>query len=225
MATSGTRTFSLDVALAIEDAYELAGLELRTGYDAVTARRSLNVMFADWSNRGVQLWEVVEVSQTLTEGDSSYDLNAYDIDILDAIIRRTVNGIQTDFQISRIDRNEYFNIPNKTTKARPTQFYVERTVTPKVYLWPAPENSTDQFISYRWQRIQDASASVNDLDVPSRFLPCLTMGLAFYLAVKKNPDKVALLQPMYEQALQNALRFDEDRTSVHLIPSVSSVFT
>ena len=225
MATSGTRTFSLDVALAIEDAYELAGLELRTGYDAVTARRSLNLMFADWSNRGVQLWEVVEVSQTLTEGDSSYDLNTYDIDILDAIIRRTVNGVQTDFQISRIDRNEYFNIPNKTTKARPTQFYVERTVTPKVYLWPAPENSTDQFISYRWQRIQDASASVNDLDVPSRFLPCLTMGLAFYLAVKKNPDKVALLQPMYEQALQNALRFDEDRTSVHLIPSVSSVFT
>ena len=192
MATSGTRTFSLDVALAMEDAYELAGLELRTGYDAVTARRSLNLMFADWSNRGVQLWEVAEVSQTLTEGDPTYDLNAYDIDILDAVIRRDVNNIQTDF---------------------------------KVYLWPSPENSTDTFVSYRWQRIQDASASVNDLDVPSRFLPCLTMGLAFYLAVKKNPDKVPLLQPMYEQSLQNALRFDEDRTSVHLIPSVSSVFT
>ena len=225
MATSGTRTFSLDVALAIEDAYELAGLELRTGYDAVTARRSLNLMFADWSNRGVQLWEVAEVSQTLTEGAPTYDLNAYDIDILDAVIRRDVNNIQTDFQISRIDRNEYFNVPNKDTKARPTQFYVERTTTPKVYLWPSPENSTDTFVSYRWQRIQDASASVNDLDVPSRFLPCLTMGLAFYLAVKKNPDKVPLLQPMYEQSLQNALRFDEDRTSVHLIPSVSSVFT
>ena len=96
MATSGTRTFSLDVALAMEDAYELAGLELRTGYDAITARRSLNLMFADWANRGVQLWEVAEVSQTLTEGTSSYDLNTYDIDILDAVIRRTTNGIQTD---------------------------------------------------------------------------------------------------------------------------------
>jgi len=224
MATSGTRTFSLDVALAIEDAYELAGLELRTGYDAVTARRSLNLMFADWANRGVQLWEVAQVSKDLTEGDSSFDLNTYDIDILDAVIRRTVNGIQTDYQISRIDRNEYLTIPTKSTKGRPTQFYVERTITPKIYLWPSPENSTDKFVSYRWQRIQDASASVDDLDVPSRFLPCLTMGLAFYLAVKKNPDKVALLQPMYEQSLVNALRFDEDRTSVHLIPKVSSVF-
>jgi len=224
MATSGTRTFSLDVALAIEDAYELAGLELRTGYDAVTARRSLNLMFADWANRGVQLWEVAQVSKDLTEGDSSFDLNTYDIDILDAVIRRTVNGIQTDYQISRIDRNEYLTIPTKSTKGRPTQFYVERTITPKIYLWPSPENSTDKFVSYRWQRIQDASASVDDLDVPSRFLPCLTMGLAFYLAVKKNPDKVALLQPMYEHSLVNALRFDEDRTSVHLIPKVSSVF-
>ena len=218
MATSGTRTFSLDVALAIEDAYELAGLELRTGYDAVTARRSLNLMFADWSNRGVQLWEVVEVSQTLTEGDSSYDLNAYDIDILDAIIRRTVNGIQTDFQISRIDRNEYFNIPNKTTKARPTQFYVERTVTPKVYLWPAPENSTDQFISYRWQRIQDASASVNDLDVPSRFLPCLTMGLAFYLAQKFKPELSQQMKLYYEDELQRALAEDGSSSSSYITP-------
>tara|TARA_R110000796_G_scaffold248144_1_gene374627 strand:- start:1758 stop:2435 length:678 start_codon:yes stop_codon:yes gene_type:complete len=225
VATSGTRSFSLDVALAIEDAYELAGLELRTGYDAVTARRSLNLMFADWSNRGVQLWEVAEVSQTLTEGTSSYDLNSYDIDILDAVIRRTTSGVQTDYQISRVDRNEYFNIPNKETKARPTQFYLERSVTPKVYLWPSPENSTDIFLSYRWQRIQDATASVNDIDVPSRFIPCLTMGLAFYLAVKKNPDKAAMLQPLYEQSLVSALRFDEDRTSVHLIPKVSSVFT
>ena len=225
MATSGTRSFSLDVALAIEDAYELAGLELRTGYDAVTARRSLNLMFADWANKGIQLWEVAEVSQTLTEGTSSYDLNSYDIDILDAVIRRTTSGVQTDYQISRVDRNEYFNIPNKETKARPTQFYLERSVTPKVYLWPSPENSTDIFLSYRWQRIQDATASVNDIDVPSRFIPCLTMGLAFYLAVKKNPDKVAMLQPLYEQSLVSALRFDEDRTSVHLIPKVSSVFT
>ena len=218
MATSGTRSFSLNAATAIEEAYELAGLEYRTGYDGVTARRSMNIMFADWSNRGIQLWEVEQVSLDLVEGTSSYDLNAYDIDILDAVIRRTVNSEQTDFQIDRIDRNEYLSIPNKNTKARVTQFYVERTTTPKLYVWPSPENSTDKFISYRWKRIQDISAAVNDIDIPSRFMPCLVSGLAFYICLKKNPERVPLIQPLYEQNLLNALRYDEDRSSVHLVP-------
>ncbi len=104
MATSGTRTFSLNAADAIEEAYELAGLEYRTGYDGVTARRSMNIMFADWSNRGIQIWEVEQVSLDLVEGQTTYDLNQFDIDILDAVIRRTTNGIQTDFQLDRIDR-------------------------------------------------------------------------------------------------------------------------
>tara|TARA_R110002020_G_C16269253_1_gene770990 strand:- start:1075 stop:1743 length:669 start_codon:yes stop_codon:yes gene_type:complete len=217
MATSGTRTFSLDVADAIEEAYELAGLEYRTGYDGVTARRSMNIMFADWSNRGVQIWEVEQVSLDLVQGTTSYDLNAFDIDIMDAVIRRTTNGIQTDFQINRIDRGTYLDIPNKETQARVTQYYVERTVTPKVFVWPAPENSTDKLISYRWKRIQDATASVNDIDIPSRFLACLVSGLAFNLALKKNPEKAQLLQPIYEQNLLNALRYDTD-SSLTLVP-------
>jgi hypothetical protein len=223
MATSGTRSFNLKAATAIEEAYELAGLEYRTGYDGVTARRSMNIMFADWSNRGVQLWEVESVSLTLTEGQTSYTLNEYDIDILDAVIRRTVNSQQTDFQIDRIDRNEYLNIPNKTTKARCTQYYVERTTTPTLYVWPAPENSTDVFVSYRWKRIQDITASVNDTDIPSRFMPCLVSGLAFYLAMKKNPQKAQILEALYEKNLVNAMRFDEDRSSVHLVPQRSYV--
>ena len=185
MATSGTRDFSLNAATAIEEAFELAGLEYRTGYDGVTARRSMNIMFADWSNRGIQLWEVEQVSLTLTQGQVAYDLNEYDIDILDAIIRRTINSQQTDFQIDRIDRNEYLNIPNKNTQARCTQYYVERTITPKLYVWPAPENSTDVLVSSRWKRIQDISAAVNDVDIPSRFMPCLVSGLAFYIALKR----------------------------------------
>jgi len=208
MATSGTRTFTLTAADAIEEAYELAGLEYRTGYDGVTARRSMNIMFADWSNRGVQLWEVEQVSLDLVQGTTSYSLNQYDIDILDAVIRRTVNSTQTDFQIDRIERGEYLDIPNKNTQARPTQYYLERTVTPKLFVWPAPENSTDKFVSYRWKRIQDISGSVDDVDLPSRFLPCLVTGLAFNLALKKNPDKAALLQPLYEQNLVNAIRYD-----------------
>ena len=206
MATSGTRTFTLTAADAIEEAYELAGLEYRTGYDGVTARRSMNIMFADWSNRGIQIWEVEQVSLDLIQGTTTYDLNQYDIDILDAVIRRTQNGIQTDFQIDRIDRGDYLDIPNKETQARVTQYYLERTITPKLYVWPAPENSTDKFISYRWKRIQDISASVDDVDVPSRFLPCLVTGLAFNLALKKNPEKAGLLQPLYEQNLVNAIK-------------------
>ena len=217
MATSGTRTFSLTAVDAIEEAYELAGLEYRTGYDGVTARRSMNIMFADWSNRGIQIWEVEQVSLDLVEGTTSYDLNQYDIDVLDAVIRRTTNGIQTDFQIDRIDRGEYLDIPNKETKARVTQYYVERTITPKLYVCPAPENSTDTLISYRWKRIQDVNAGAEDIDIPSRFMPCLVTGLAFNLALKKNPEKAGLLQPLYEQNLVNAIKYDDDG-SLHLVP-------
>ena len=148
MATSGTKTFSLNIADTIEEAYELAGLELRTGYDAKAARRSLNIMFADWSNRGVNLWTIEEVTQNLTKGTSSYNLNAFDVDIVSAVIRRTVSGQQTDIDIDRIGRSEYLNIPNKETQGRPSQFFVDRQITPVVKLWPTPENSTDQFISY-----------------------------------------------------------------------------
>ena len=223
MATSGTRTFSLDAATAIEEAYELAGLELRTGYDALAARRSLNLLFADWSNRGIQLWEVTQVTTSLVEGTNSYALNAYDIDILDGVIRRDVGGTDTDYQISRIDRNEFLGIPTKSTKGRPSQFYVERTITPTRYLWPTPENSTDEFISYRWTRIQDVDAAINDLDLPSRFLPCMVLGLATALALKKNPQKLQILQPLYETSLLNAMRYDEDRSSVHLVPRASYI--
>jgi hypothetical protein len=218
MATSGTRAFSLDVAVAIEEAYELAGLEARTSYDAVTARRSLNIMFADWSNRGIQMWEVSKVTTTLTEGTSEYEINAYDIDILDAYIQKTVSSIVTDYSINRIDRNEFINIPTKATKARPTQYWLERVKTPVIHLYPTPENSTDKLIYYVWQRIQDSSASINDVDIPSRFMPPLVSGLAFYLCLKKNPQKVELLKGQYEQDLMNALKYDEDRSSIRLVP-------
>ena len=136
MATSGTRAFSLDVATAIEEAYELAGLEARTSYDAVTARRSLNIMFADWSNRGIQMWEVSKVELTLTQGTNEYTLNSFDIDILDAYIERTENNTVTDYVLDRVDRNEYINIPNKARQARSTEFWLERLKEPIIHLYP-----------------------------------------------------------------------------------------
>ena len=125
--------------------------------------------------------------------------------------------------MDRIDRNEYLNIPNKNTQARCTQYYVERTITPTLYVWPAPENSTDILLSSRWKRIQDIDAAVNDVDIPSRFMPCLVSGLAFYLALKKNPEKAQLLGGLYEQNLVSAMKYDEDRSSVHLVPQRSYV--
>ena len=218
MATSGTRAFSLDVATAIEEAYELAGMEVRTSYDAVTTRRSMNIMFADWSNRGIQMWEVSKVELTLTEGDNDYSINDYDIDILDAYIQRTVNDVVTDYSLDRIDRNEYVGIPNKATKSRPTEFWLERLKTPVIHLYPTPENSTDKLIYYVWQRIQDSTASVNDVDIPSRFMPCLASGLAYYLCLKKNVQKIPIIKQQYEQDLANALKYDEDRSSIRLVP-------
>ena len=218
MATSGTRAFSLDVATAIEEAYELAGLEARTSYDAVTARRSMNIMFADWSNRGIQMWEVTKVELTLTAGTNEYTLNSYDIDVLDAYVERTVGGVVTDYPLDRIDRNEYIGIPNKATKARSTEFWLERKKSPVIHLYPTPENSTDKLIYYVWRTIEDSAAQVNDVDIPTRFAACLVSGLAYYLCLKKNIQKVPLLKQQYEEDLARAIAYDEDRSPLKIVP-------
>lgn len=224
MATSGTKTFSLTIADTIEEAYELAGLELRTGYDAETARRSLNIMFADWANRGVNLWTIEQVTLNLTSGTASYDLNAYDLDIVSAVIRQTdANNTQTDLQITNIGRSEYLSIPNKAATGRPSQYFIDRQITPVLKVWPTPDSSaTYQFVSYRIQRIDDASASAQDPEVPSRFMPCMASGLAYYIALKKNPEKSAILKAQYEQDFKLASEEDRNRASVMLTPSRSS---
>jgi len=223
MATSGTKTFTLSIADAIEEAFELAGIELRTGYDAETARRSLNIMFADWSNRGVNLWTIEQVTTNLTAGTSSYTFNSYDIDILSAVIRKTDSGNDTDLQIERIGRSEYLNIPDKDAKGRPTQYFVDRQISPVVKLWPTPDTaSTYKLISYNVQRIDDVSTSAEDPEIPSRFMPCLTSGLAYYIAMKKNPERVGLLKQQYEQDFKLAADEDSPRVSLRLTPARSS---
>ena len=199
MATSGTKTFSLSIGDAIEEAFELAGIELRTGYDAETARRSLNIMFADWSNRGVNLWTIEQVTTNITAGTASYTFNSYDLDILTAVIRQTdSSNNQTDLQIERIGRSEYLNIPNKESKGRPTQYFVDRQISPVVNLWPTPDDAaTYKLVTYNVQRIDDVSTSAEDPEIPSRFMPCLTSGLAYYIAMKKNPERVGLLKQQY----------------------------
>jgi len=222
MATSGSRDFQPDVGEWIEEAYERCGLELRTAYDARTARRSLNILFADWANRGLNQWTISNVSQTLTEGTDSYSLNDYVIDVLDVVLRRTVNDVATDYQMNQVGRAEYWNIPTKSTKARPTQWFLDKQVTPKIYVWPAPENSTDVIKMNQLLRIEDADGSVNDLQMPFRFYPALVAGLAFYLSQKRAPERMESLKSLYEDEFARALAQDESRASLMVKPNMRS---
>jgi hypothetical protein len=216
MTTSGSRDFDLDVAEIIEEAYERCGLEVRTGYDAKTARRSMNLMFAEWANRGLNLWTVKQATQALTQGTATYTLNADHTDLLEVVVRRS----GTDYELDRISRSEYLNVPTKTTQGRPSQYYYNRQVTPEVTLWPVPENATDTLVYYYVQRIQDVDALVNTTDAPFRFLPCIVAGLAYYIALKKAPERVQLLKTVYEEEFQRAADEDEDRVALKLQPSM-----
>jgi len=216
MTTSGSRDFDLDVAEIIEEAYERCGLEVRTGYDAKTARRSMNLMFAEWANRGLNLWTVKQATQALTQGTATYALNADHTDLLEVVVRRS----GTDYELDRISRSEYLNVPTKTTQGRPSQYYYNRQVTPEVTLWPVPENATDTLVYYYVQRIEDVDALVNTTDAPFRFLPCIVAGLAYYIALKKAPERVQLLKTVYEEEFQRAADEDEDRVALKLQPSM-----
>jgi len=216
MATSGSRDFELDVADIIEEAYERCGIEVRTGYDAKTARRSLNLMFAEWANRGLNLWTIQQATLTLTKGQAQETLTPDVVDLLEVVLRR--DG--TDFELSRVSRGEYLTIPNKTTEARPSQYYFDRKIDPVINIWATPENSTDQIVYYYVRRIEDADTLTNTTDMPFRFYPCMVAGLAYYLAMKRAPDRIQLLKSVYEEEFQRASDEDEDRTPLKLQPSI-----
>jgi hypothetical protein len=219
VTTSGSRDFNLDVGEIIEEAYERCGLEVRTGYDARTARRSLNLMFAEWANRGLNLWTVTQTTQALTQGVSTYTLAPDVADILEMVLRR--DG--TDYEVERISRGEYLTFPNKTAQGRPSQFYFNRQIDPIITLWQPPENSTDILVFYYVRRLQDADTMVNTTDMPFRFYPCMVAGLSYYIAMKKAPDRVQLLKAVYEEEFQRAAEEDRDRVPLKLVPSVRSL--
>ena len=216
MATSGSTNFDLDVAEIIEEAYERCGIEVRTGYDTKTARRSLNLMFADWANRGLNLWTVKQATQALTQGTATYALSSDYTDLLEVVIRRS--GV--DYELTRMSRGEYLALPNKTTQGRPSQYYYNRQVTPEITLWATPENSTDTLVYYYVKRIEDADTLANTTDAPFRFLPCMVAGLAYYLSIKRAPERVQLLKSVYEEEFQHAADEDEDRVPLKLTPGI-----
>lgn len=214
MAVSGSTDFELDVAEYVEEAFERCGLEVRTGYDLKTARRSLNLMLAEWANRGLNQWTIEQRTFTTTVGDSDISLDTDVIDILSVVVRRS----GTDYSLDRVSRDEFLNIPNKTTQGRPTQFFLDRQITPNLKIWPAPENATDTIVYDALTRIQDADTQTNTLDVPFRFYPCLAAGLAYYISLKRAPQRIQVLKAIYEEEFERAMTEDRDRASFNVVP-------
>jgi hypothetical protein len=216
MTTSSSTDFNLDVAEYIEEAFERCGLEAKTGYDLQTARRSLNIMLAEWANRGLNQWTIEQRTQALTANDSEYSLDTDIIDILSVVVRRS----GTDFSMTRISRDTFINLPNKTSTSRPTQYFLDRQITPNLKLYPTPENSTDVIVYDALTRMQDADTQVNTLEIPFRFIPCLTAGLAYYIAMKRAPDRIQLLKTVYEEEFERAMAEDRDRSAFNVSPKL-----
>jgi len=216
MTVSGSTDFELDVSDYIEEAFERCGLEVRTGYDLKTAKRSLNLLFADWANRGLNQWTIAQRTQTVTQGTSSYNLGTDVVDVLSMVVRRS----DSDLTMTRISRDAYLAINSKTTQSRPSQFFIDRQITPVIKLWPTPENSTDTLVFDCLTRIDDADTFTNTVDVPFRFYPCLAAGLAYYLSIKKAPERIQVLKTIYDEEFDKAQAEDRDRASFSVSPNL-----
>jgi hypothetical protein len=223
MTTSGTSAFNLDLTEIVEEAFERVGSEMRTGYDLKTARRSLNLMFADWANRGVNMWTFEQGSIPLVAGTATYNLPADTVDLLEHVIRTGAGSASTqaDLTITRISVSTYATIPNKLQQARPIQVWIERLNTPRITVWPVPDNSQPYtFVYWRMKRIQDAGNGVNTMDMPFRFVPCMVAGLAYYLALKVpgGAERLGILKQQYDEAWQLASDEDREKASVRFVP-------
>jgi hypothetical protein len=214
MTTSGSTNFELDVTDYIEEAFERCGLEPRTGDDLRTAKRSLNLLLADWANRGLNQWTVKQRTFTVAANDGDYALDPDIIDILSLTVRRS----GTDYSLERLSRSDFLNIPNKTTSGRPSQFFLDRQITPNLKVWPVPDNSSDVIVYDALTRIQDADTFTNTMDVPFRFYPCLAAGLAYYISMKKAPERIQILKAVYEEEFERAASEDRDRSSFNISP-------
>ena len=225
MTTSGTTTFDMDLNEYVEEAFERCGAELRTGYDLKTARRSMNLLFADWANRGINLWTVEQGAINLTQGTATYPLPNDTVDLIEHVIRTGAGNVSTqvDLTITRISVSTYSSIPNKLQQARPIQLWINRqTPTPTVTVWPVPDqNSTYQLVYWRLRRIQDAGAGgTYTQDVPFRFITCLVAGLAYYLSMKipGAMERMQVLKQQYDEAWDLASTEDREKAAVRFVP-------
>jgi len=219
MATSGTYNFNLDIDEVIQEATEMIGGEQTLGHTPKSARRSINLILNDWQNRGILLWKTYTTAITVSTSVTTYDLSSSSTDALQINLRRD----STDIELQRISFEEYLNVPNKTQTGRPTQFTVKRNLdNPIIYVWPLPENSTDILQIEAIRQVEDVNKSADqNADAPVRFLPALTCGLAYYLAMKRTGipmDRIAMLKANYDEKLAFAMEEDRERASLFIKP-------
>jgi len=223
MATSGTTTFDLSIEEIIQEAYERCGMSTTSGHSLRSARTSLNLLFAEWANRGIHLWKVSLHENLLVSGQAEYAVDGNVSDVLEAFVSTTGAGANTvntqDVALSKIDRSAYSALPNKLAVGQPSQYYVDRQEIPKIYLYQAPNLNTYTYLKYYViKRIEDAGAYTDDADIVFRFLPCMVAGLAYYLAMKNSPQLVQQNKLIYEDQLKRALDEDGQRASTFITP-------
>ena len=219
MATSGTTNFSLPLDELLEQASLRVGGEPTLGTEARVSRRALDLLFTDLQNRGILLHTLEQVLVTLTQAVATISCSPDTLDVLDAVVRRN----NTDLMMVRMGYGEYLDIPRKTQQGRPTQYFVNRQREyPLIYVWPAPENSTDILVYWKMRFVQDAGKLSNDPDMPRRFFPALVAGLAYYLALNRGMqfplDRLGILKAEYEEQLQHATEEDRERAPLRIVP-------
>jgi len=228
MTVSGVANFDMNFTELAEEAWERAGREMRTGYDLRTARRSANIMMAEWANRGINMWTIESGSIPLVQGTATYNLPADTVDLLEHVIR-TGSGnsaTQADLTITRISVSTYATIPNKLSQARPIQVYIDRKqAIPTITVWPIPDQGPSgspyyTFVYWRLRRMDNIDTGSNTADVNFRFLPCLTAGLAYYIAMKipEGAQRLDMLKTEYEYQWGLAASEDREKAADRFVP-------
>jgi len=221
MATSGTVAFRPDVEEIIAESFERVGMDAQnmTGYQALAARRSLNLLFSEFANRGINYWAVQNNTLALTQGTSTYTLPAGTIDLIDVVIRETTGSTTTDTIVQRISISEYNQLPNKSDTGKPSQYMLDKQYTPVMYLWQVPDTNSYSLVYWSINQLEDISASNQDADIPYRWSDCICAGLASKLALKYQPDKFNLLNQVYERAFEFAASTDNDGVTLRVRPT------
>ena len=224
MAVSGTYNFNLDIDEVIQEATEMIGGENTLGHEPASARRSINLMLKDWQNRGILLWSTSVSSVTVAASVTAYSLHASTVDALEVVLGRD----DTDIQLTRISPEEYLLIPNKTQTGRPMQYSIRRGVdNPTMSVWPIPENSTDILKMEIISELQDVDKSAGqNADLPKRFLPPLTCGLAYYMSMKRpgvEGQRIQMLKMNYEELLSRAMLEDRERAAMRVVPRLGYI--
>ena len=224
MAVSGTYNFNLDIDEVIQEATELSGGENTLGHEPASARRSINLMLKDWQNRGILLWSTSVSSVTVSASVTAYSLDSSTVDALEVVLGRDATAIQ----VTRISPEEYLLIPNKTQTGRPMQYSIRRGVdNPTMSVWPIPENSTDILKMEIISELQDVDKSAGqNADLPKRFLPPLTCGLAYYMSMKRpgvEGQRIQMLKMNYEELLSRAMLEDRERAAMRVVPRLGYI--